>query len=251
MIELSAPAKLTWFLEVTGRRADGYHELRAEMVTVDFVDRLELDEDGDYLRVEGPFSSVPVGPDNLVARALALVGRRAGVTLHKAVPPGGGLGGGSADAGAILRWAGGVSVESALALGADVPFCQVGGRALVEGAGERLEELAFEAREATLVLVDFPVDTGAVYAAYDELVARGEHPGGRNHLAGAARLVSPRLARTWDWLAATLGERVNLAGSGSTLFVEGHLERGVSAWQVEGPEGLVSFRQCVTTPRGA
>jgi 4-diphosphocytidyl-2-C-methyl-D-erythritol kinase len=251
MIKLRAPAKLTWFLEIIGRRDDGYHQLRAEMVTLDFADRLTLDEAGDYLRVEGPFSSVPVGPDNLVARALALVGRRAGVTVHKVVPPGGGLGGGSADAGAILRWAGGVGVESALSLGADVPFCQVGGRALVEGVGERVSELDFEERKLTLVLVDFPVDTRAVYAAYDELVARGERPQGRNHLAAAARTVSPRLARTWDWLAATLGERVHLAGSGSTLFVEDHLEQGVPTWQVEGPEGLVSFRQCVTTPKEA
>lgn len=251
MTELRAPAKLTWFLEVTGRREDGYHELRTEMVTLDVCDDLVLEEDGDYLRVEGPYSSVPVGEDNLVRRALGLVGRRAGVTLHKVIPPGGGLGGGSADAGAILRWAGGVSAQRAATLGADVPFCQVGGRALVEGVGERVTPLPFESREVTLVLVDFPVATAEVYAAYDEMVARGERPGGRNHLAAAARAVSPRLARTWDWLAATLGDRVQLAGSGSTLFVEGHLERGVSAWEVKGPEGLVSFRQTITTPAGA
>ena len=51
MIELLAPAKLTWFLEVTGRRGDGFHELRAEMLTLDFADRLEVDESGDVLRV--------------------------------------------------------------------------------------------------------------------------------------------------------------------------------------------------------
>jgi len=92
MIELLAPAKLTWFLEVTGRRDDGFHELRAEMVTLDFADRLELDETGDFLKVEGPFSVVPLDEHNLVTRALELVGRRAGVTLHKVIPPGGGLG---------------------------------------------------------------------------------------------------------------------------------------------------------------
>ena len=117
MIELLAPAKLTWFLEITGRRDDGMHELRAEMLSVDFCDRLEIDEDGDYLHLEGPYSNVVANEDNLVARALQLVDRRAGVTLHKFVPPGGGLGGGSSDAGAILRWAGGVSADAAVTLG--------------------------------------------------------------------------------------------------------------------------------------
>jgi 4-diphosphocytidyl-2-C-methyl-D-erythritol kinase len=251
VIELLAPAKLTWYLEVTRRRDDGYHELRSEMVTLDFADRLDVDETGDYLRLEGPFSEVPLDEHNLVTRALALVERRAGVTLHKIVPPGGGLGGGSADAAAILRWAGGVSSEAALSLGGDVPFCQVGGRALVEGVGERLTPLPFKTREVTLVLLGFGVNTRECYQAFDELVNSGETPDGRNHLEAAARLVEPRLGETMDWLSATLGNRVHLAGSGSTLFVEGHLERGVETWDALGPEGVVQFRQTITTPRGA
>jgi hypothetical protein len=67
----------------------------------------------------------------------------------------------------------------------------------------------------------------------------------------AARLVEPRLAETMDWLGATLEDRVHLAGSGSTLFVEGHLEEGVDAWDVTGPEGVVHFRQTTTTPKEA
>jgi 4-diphosphocytidyl-2-C-methyl-D-erythritol kinase len=251
MIELLAPAKLTWFLEVTGRRDDGFHELRAEMVTLDFADRLELDETGDFLKVEGPFSVVPLDEHNLVTRALELVGRRAGVTLHKVIPPGGGLGGGSADAGAILRWAGTVSAEQALSLGGDVPFCQLGGRALVEGVGERVTERPFEAREVTLAISNFGLDTREVYRAFDELDDEGERPHGRNHLESAARMVEPRLATTMDWLRATLGDQVHLAGSGSTLFIEGHLERGIEAWDVMGPEGVVQFRQTITTPRSA
>jgi len=248
---LVAPAKLTWSLEITGRRADGLHELRSEMVTLEFADRLELDESDDYLRIEGPYSGVSLDDNNLVVRALALVGRRAGVTLHKAIPPGGGLGGGSADAAAVLRWAGGVSNEAALSLGGDVPFCQAGGRALVGGAGSVVEPLPFEARNVTLALLSFGVSTRECYLAYDELVANGERPSGRNHLEAAARRVEPRLAETMDWLSATLGDRVHLAGSGSTLFVEGHLEEGVATWDVLGPEGLVQFRQTTTTPRAS
>jgi 4-diphosphocytidyl-2-C-methyl-D-erythritol kinase len=251
MNELIAPAKLTWFLEVTGTRENGMHDLRAEMVTLDFADRLDVDADDDYLILEGPYSAVLADEDNLVTRALRLVNRRAGVRLHKEIPPGGGLGGGSADAAAILRWAGGVTAESAVSLGGDVPFCQVGGRALVEGVGEHVRELDYEHREVTLALLSFGVNTGACYRAFDELWAGGERPVGRNHLEAAARLVEPRLAETMDWLSATLGDRVHLAGSGSTLFIEGHLEPGVEAWDVMGPEGLVQFRQTATTPKEA
>jgi 4-diphosphocytidyl-2-C-methyl-D-erythritol kinase len=248
---LLAPAKLTWFLEITGRRVDGLHELHAEMLTLDIADELAIDEDEDYLRLEGPYSAVPLDEHNLVRRALALVKRRAGVTLHKVIAPGAGLGGGSADAGAILRWAGGVSDEEALTLGGDVPFCQRGGRAIVRGVGEVLNELAFDQRDVTLIVLPFGVSTRDCYAAYDELVASGERVTGRNHLEAAARLVEPRLGVTIDWLRATLGERVHLAGSGSTLFVEGHLESDVSSWHVLGPEGEVQFRQCTTTPKPA
>ncbi|HVB52314.1 MAG TPA: 4-(cytidine 5'-diphospho)-2-C-methyl-D-erythritol kinase [Acidimicrobiales bacterium] len=251
MSELRAPAKLTWFLEVTGRREDGLHEIRAEMTTLDFADRLEIDEGGDYLRLEGPFSGVPLDEHNLVTRALALVARKVGVTLHKVIPPGGGLAGGSADAAAILRWAGGVSSMDALSLGGDVAFCQEGGRALVEGVGEVVQALDFEARDVTLVLLGFGVNTRDCYRAFDELASSGATPQGRNHLEAAARLVEPRLATTMDWLRATLGERVHLAGSGSTLFVEGHLERDLTTWDVMGPEGSVQFRQTTTTPKGA
>ena len=246
MIEVAAPAKLTWFLEVTGRRADGFHELRAEMVSLAFADTLEIDESADYLVIEGA-PQVAADETNLVARALALVGRRAGVRVIKRIPSGGGLGGGSADAAAILRWAGGVDAAAALSLGADVPFCLVGGRALVEGVGERVTPLAFEARRVSLLLSDFAVDTARVFRAYDELVARGERPTGRNHLEAAAVSVEPRLARTLAWAREKFGE-VTLAGSGSTLFVDSHLDAQRETWREEGPVGPVRVVQTTTTP---
>ena len=72
---------------------------------------------------------MPLGRSNLVSRALRLVRRRAAVHIHKALPHGGGLGGGSADAAAVLRWAGFDDPARAVELGSDVPFCLVGGRA--------------------------------------------------------------------------------------------------------------------------
>ena len=248
MIGLRAPAKLTWYLEITGRRDDGYHELRAEMVTLDFCDILVVDEQADYLRVLAPEGDVPSDDTNLVARALRLVGRRAGVTIEKTIPSGGGLGGGSADAGAILRWAGGVSPERALRLGSDVPFCQLGGRALVEGVGERLTPLAFESRNVTLMLPAFRVDTARCYRAFDELRGGGWVPRGANHLEAAAGLVEPRMTRTLAWARGEFGAQVRLAGSGSTMFAPDHLRRGAGHWDAEGPEGLVRFIQTTTTP---
>lgn len=245
MIVLDAPAKLTWFLEVTGRRADGYHELRSEMVSLAFGDTLEVDETADYLVIEGA-PHLAADETNLVSRALALVGRRAGVRVIKRIPTGGGLGGGSADAAAILRWAGG-DTAAALSLGADVPFCLVGGRALVEGVGERVTPLAFEARRVTLLLSDVAIDTTRVFHAYDELVARGDRPTGRNHLEAAAALVEPRLARLLAWARERFGE-VTLAGSGSTMFVDSYVDPERQTWREEGPVGPVRVVQTTTTP---
>ena len=245
MIQLSAPAKLTWYLEVTGVREDGYHSLRSEMLSVGLLDQLVLDEKADYLRVLGA-ASVPSDDSNLIRRALHLVGRHAGVTLDKQIPIGGGLGGGSADAAAILRWAGGVSADVAVRLGGDVPFCQVGGRALVEGIGEVVTPLPFEERAVTLFLADFEVSTQRVYQAYDELVASGHRPGGVNHLEAPARLVEPRVATLLDWARAQFGD-VQLAGSGSTVFIQGH-GFDTPCGDVTSPVGAVKWCQTIATP---
>ena len=104
---LVAPAKLTLSLRMVGRRDDGYHLVDAEMVAVNLTDGLEV-SDGDGLEVVAVDGGLEVLEDgeNLVARALRLVGRQVHVMVHKSIPVGAGLGGGSADAAAILRWAG-------------------------------------------------------------------------------------------------------------------------------------------------
>jgi 4-diphosphocytidyl-2-C-methyl-D-erythritol kinase len=219
-----APAKLTLTLRITGVRADGYHTLDAEMVTIDLADTLTLSA-GDGLEVvaDGGGMAVPAGDDNLVRRALAVVGRTAWVRLDKRIPAGGGLGGGSADAAAVLRWAGVDDPDAAARLGADVPFCVVGGRARVTGIGEQVEPLDFSAvagREFTLVTPPFGVSTAAAYRAWDDLGQPHAEEDG-NDLEGAALAVEPRLARWRDHLGDATGQRPRLAGSGSTWFVEG------------------------------
>jgi 4-diphosphocytidyl-2-C-methyl-D-erythritol kinase len=216
-----APAKLTVSLRVTGVRPDGYHELDAEMVTLSLADELELEEGGSGFAVEAPpgvrSGELPGPGQNLVEQALAACGRSAAVRLTKRIPLGGGLGGGSADAAAVLRWAGCADPDVAVRLGADVPFCVVGGRARVEGVGERVTPLPFVARDYLLVLPPFGVDTARVYRAWDD------DPGDEspNALTAAALAVEPRLAGWRDALGEYAGGEPALAGSGSTWFVEG------------------------------
>ena len=221
-IRLVAPAKLTIGLRITGVRPDGFHLIDAEMVTLDLVDTLDVGE-GDSLEIVDAATeavhAVDAGDDNLVRRALDLVGRSAAVRLAKSIPPGAGLGGGSADAAAILRWAGFTDLDAAAALGADVAFCLVGGRARVSGIGEIVEPLPFEARTFTLWTPPFGCSTPAVYRAWDDLGGPEGDLG--NDLEAAALVVQPRLAQWRDRLADISGQRPRLAGSGSTLFVEG------------------------------
>jgi 4-diphosphocytidyl-2-C-methyl-D-erythritol kinase len=213
-----AHAKLTRRLRITGVRGDGYHLLDAEMVTLDLADTLTF-ADGDGLEVRGGSDDIPTGDDNLVRRALKLVDRAAIVTLDKRIPPGAGLGGGSADAAAVLRWAGVDDLELAAHLGADVPFCLRGGRARVTGVGEHLEALPFEPLTFTLLTPPVHCSTPAVYGAWDGL--GGPTADGPNDLEAAALIVLPELAEWRDRLGDLTGQTPMLAGSGSTWFVDG------------------------------
>lgn len=216
---LRAPAKLTLSLRVVGVRDDGYHLIDAEMVTLDLADELRIGP-GHGLVVHGASGlPIPVDEDNLVGRALRLVGRTAQVELTKRIPAGAGLGGGSADAAAILRWAGYEDLAGAARLGADVAFCLVGGRARVRGIGEIVDPLPFVDRTVTLLTPPFGCSTPAVYAAWDAM--GGPTAEGSNDLEPAALRVEPRLAEWRDRLGDATGRTPVLAGSGSTWFVEG------------------------------
>jgi len=219
-----AAAKLTLSLRVTGVRADGYHLLDAEMVALDLADHLTF-TDGDGLELVGAAADVTSGPDNLVFRALRAVGRTAQVRLDKRIPSGAGLGGGSADAACVLRWAGVDDLTIAASIGADVPFCLVGGRARVQGVGEVVEPLSAQSligRAWTLLTPHIRVSTPAVYRAWDHL--GGPAAAGPNDLEPAALAVAPELARWRDRLGEMTGVTPVLAGSGGTWFVEGAFE---------------------------
>ncbi len=180
-----APAKLNLVLELTGRRANGYHELAAVSHTVGWSDVVGLEAlapgaratDACQLLVYGPHSAqVPHGPENIVLKAARLLSEHglgqatSRIVLEKRIPTQSGLGGGSADAAALIRLSApdaptSALEEVALACGADVPFALTGGAALVGGIGERLEPLPPLSDQLFLVVVLAAISTAAAYAA--------------------------------------------------------------------------------------
>lgn len=228
MLTLLAPAKLTVSLRLTGLRDDGMHLIDAEMVSLDLADTLNVDPEATPTRVEmdgpaaGEMRGVSDGSD-LVTRALALVGRTARVAIDKQIPAGAGLGGGSSDAAAVLRWAGFDDLDAAARLGADVAFCLRGGRARVTGIGEVVEPLPFVERTFTLVTPPVHCSTPVVYRQWDAMGGPTAPPGSEevNDLTSAAIAAYPEIATWRDQLESSTGATARLAGSGSTWFVEG------------------------------
>lgn len=251
-VRLLAPAKINLALAVTGKRDDGYHDLRSVFATIDLADRVRV---ASHRRLEvriTPDVGAPAGED-LASRAVramaAAVGREATAFVHirKRVPVAAGLGGGSSDAGAVLRalasiWKRGDVDLVALAatIGSDVPFFATGARvAFVSGRGERVDPLPdppamhlvivrSQARLATRdVFAELRSDDlGAAAAAVDVLrdaftnrtvTARMLREHARNDLLAAAERLCPEVADARS-RAAERGIALALSGSGPTLF---------------------------------
>ncbi len=247
-------AKLNLHLQVVGRRADGYHELRTLFQTVDLADQLEIERTGrpgvDLAIAAG---EAPTGDDNLARRAarafLEQWGSRTDgvrVALHKRIPPGGGLGGGSANAATVLRamatiW--GVRPthrelwELARGLGADVPFFLSGGYAAAFGRGDEIVPLPDAEPDWTawLAIPSFGVATPDAFAALggipgttpDEHFLRALRRGpeevpwrriGRNDLEAPVFRLRPELEGIYTSLVRARARVVRMSGSGSTIF---------------------------------
>lgn len=236
---IQAPAKLTLSLRVTGVRDDGYHLIDAVMTSLDLCDEIRVNEippleisdaasndnaaTRSHLEFTGPYADgIPTDSSNLVHRALDFVGRSATVSVTKNIPHGGGLGGGSTDAAAVIRWAERTTpddVRASATIGADVPFCVRGGRAIVRGIGDVIEPVPDIDEEYTLIIPPLHVSTPAVYTAWDELGGpRGDNG---NDLEPAAIHVEPQLGHWRDRIREACGIRPTLAGSGATWFVPG------------------------------
>ncbi len=214
-MRIDAFAKLTLSLRVTGVRADGFHELDAVMVSLSEPhDTLEIEPAPQRaLEIAGPFADgVPADETNLAWRAAAACGASVAIRLHKGIPAGAGLGGGSADAAAVLV-ALGADPGIARSLGADVPFCVRGGAARVRGIGDVLEPLDLAPRTVLVATPRFGCATADVYRAWDELGGPHAEP---NDLEPAAHRVAPGLVAFKHAVEAAARVPVILAGSGSS-----------------------------------
>ena len=253
-----APAKLNLFLQITGRRADGYHLLQTVFRFIDRCDSLRFAplNDGQIV-LATPIPGVPPESD-LTVRAARLLqeetGCRQGVRsdIEKRLPMGGGLGGGSSDAATVLLalnhlWRTGVPrrrlQEIGLALGADVPVFVFGENAFAEGVGEALRPVALP--PAWYVVLEPPVQVPTVTIFKDAALRRDTpsiavenwHPGfGGNDLQAVAVHYFPEVARYLDGLSAFGDAR--MTGSGACVFAEFAEESAARAVLARLPEGM-------------
>jgi len=161
---IAAHAKINWSLRVTGKRADGYHDIETVFQTISLHDTLTF-EPAATLSMTCSDPSIPVDDTNLVIRAARAAGLRARIHLEKRIPAGGGLGGGSSDAATVLTYADRPSL--ALSLGSDVPFFIHGGTQYATGRGEILTALPSVAPVPLILL--FPEDRVLTAEAYSML----------------------------------------------------------------------------------
>lgn len=249
-LRLPAPAKLNLFLHITGRRPDGYHELETLFLFLDHGDELTLRrrDDGLINRVHGPSAVAP--QSDLCLRAARALQHRCGVAagadigLHKRLPMGGGVGGGSSDAASVLMglnrlWDCALDelamAELALELGADVPVFVRGHAAFAAGVGERLNPVCLPPRWFLVLCPPVQVSTGGVFG--DPSLTRNTKPlkiGGfpwktdpdlalealwrqtRNDCEPVVCAREPQVARARDWLQRRAPAR--MTGSGACVF---------------------------------
>lgn len=238
MITETAYAKINLALHVRARRGDGYHELETLFAFVDQGDVLTASAaDQDEVLVSGEFGNALTDPfDNIVAKALGKLPRSNGlrVSLEKNLPVAAGLGGGSADAGAIFRivremhglpddWQ-----ARAAKLGADVPACVESLTCIGRGTGTELEEIESDLTGTAVLLVNprVPLSTGPVFKAWDGQ-DRGPLPAGtpsqiaeagRNDLEVPAISLVPEIETVLTSLNHTDAFLSRMSGSGATCF---------------------------------
>jgi 4-diphosphocytidyl-2-C-methyl-D-erythritol kinase len=252
-----APAKLNLGLRVFPARPDGFHDLETWMVPVSWHDTVWVDVgeqiQGLSLEITGRSAGVPTEIDkNLVGRAAMKLAAAAGVeprgriTLHKVLPPGGGIGGGSSDAASALvalneawnlQWEDSRLEAIAAELGSDVPFFVAARPSLCTGRGEVMTRLrSFQPLITVLIVPPRGCPTAEVYRAFDAGHQHGASLGKTNwrqcasataeqlsdllvnDLEPAAFAVAPWLAELRDRAAKAAGQQVHMTGSGSTLF---------------------------------
>lgn len=234
----TAYAKINLALHVRSRREDGYHMLETAFAFVDAGDTLRVaPADQDSLRVVGEYGGELLDPfGNIVAKALNCLPRPQSwaITLEKRLPVAAGLGGGSADAGAVFRLVErlqGLPADwhaRAAALGADVPACVESRACIGRGTGTELEPADDDLAGTPVLLVNprIPLPTGPVFKGWDG-IDRGPMPEGttrtialegRNDLEAPALALVPQIGDVLAALRATGAWLVRMSGSGATCF---------------------------------
>lgn len=237
MLSLPAPAKLNLFLHITGRRADGYHLLETLFQLLDYSDRLDFECDSDDLQLTCSDPTLATD-DNLVLRAarllapLATVPARCHIHLHKRIPAGGGLGGGSSDAATALLglnhlWRCGLDLPAlerlGLQLGADVPVFVHGHTAFARGVGEHLENQSLPPRWYVVLTPACFVSTREIFS-HAELTRNSPSmtmrafpfPGSRNDSQAVTAALYPPVRAALEWLGQYAEAR--MTGTGSSVF---------------------------------
>ncbi|TXS96389.1 4-(cytidine 5'-diphospho)-2-C-methyl-D-erythritol kinase [Parahaliea maris] len=234
-LRLLAPAKLNLFLHITGRRADGYHELQSLFQLLDWGDTLSFAADhSGTIGLSGDDLGL-AADDNLIvkaARALQHGDHGARIHVSKCIPTGGGLGGGSSDAATTLLalnelWQCGYSNTQlqhiGLQLGADVPVFVAGQTAWVEGVGEQLKPVELPESWYLVIHPGCHVPTGEIFSAREltrnspaitmAAVFQGGH---RNDCQEVVARRYPEVAKALNWLAKFGDSR--LTGTGACVF---------------------------------
>ncbi len=246
-ITVHAPAKLNLFLHITGKRADGYHLIHSLVVFTEFGDTLQCKSaDGISLEITGEFAPALADDtaNNLVLKAAQLLspyakGQGAHITLHKNIPMGAGLGGGSADAAAVLHalcdlWKLSIDrqalMDMALTLGSDVPVCYDAKAALISGIGEKITPVSWhEDMWVLLVNPRKPLLTADVYkksggktveeGANNNIDIKAIHSHTRNMLEAPAIAMMPEIQDIIGTISSASGcQLARMSGSGATCF---------------------------------
>ncbi len=256
--QLPAPCKLNLCLTITGRRADGYHELQTAFQLLDYADQITF-ASADSLQVSA-LSGV-AAEDNLVYQAAqklaALTGCAAGanIQLSKRIPSGAGLGGGSSDAattlvGLNLLWGTGLSLTAlanlGLELGADVPVFVHGQSAWAEGVGEQLVPLKLPQRWFVVIQPDCQISTREIFLHPDLTrnstpitIARFLETGSLNNCEAIARMLYPQVDEALQWLSRWGLAR--MTGTGSCVFIDVDTQAQAETIQSAVPAKWTSF----------
>ena len=262
LFDVPAPAKLTLFLHITGRRADGYHLLQSVFMLIDWCDTLHFERRLDG-RIQRHDLTTPLPADDLIVRAATLLQNATGtslgadISIDKRLPAQAGMGGGSSDAASTLLalnrlWNLQLPLsrleQMGLQLGADVPFFLRGRNAWVEGVGEQITPIELPAGRFCVIKPPAGLDTARIFRhpqlerstkpATIAVFAADPYGFGHNDLQPVAKMLCPEVSEAIELLESH-GLQARMTGSGSAVFA--HRSQGNAA--IQAPNHWV-VREC-------